>query len=65
MDERGKHYIWHQCYDALVETETRRLVLVESPLDITGERDYQGWLKQQKVHRMLTRDQASDIGSQK
>ncbi len=36
MDERGRHWLWDQCYDVLVETETRTLVVVGSIRDHTS-----------------------------
>jgi hypothetical protein len=28
MDERGRHWLWNECYDALVETESRRIMVI-------------------------------------
>ena len=30
MDERGTHWLWSECFDALVETETRRIMVIET-----------------------------------
>lgn len=30
MDERGRHWLWSECFDALVETETRKIMVLES-----------------------------------
>lgn len=35
MDERGKHWLWDECYNVLVETETRKLIVVGSARDHT------------------------------
>lgn len=35
MDERGRHWLWSECFDALVETETRKIMVLQS--DVTRE----------------------------
>ena len=35
MDERGKHWLWDQCYDVLVETKTFNLIAVAPIRDNT------------------------------
>ena len=39
MDERGHHWVWNQCYDVLVETETRTLIVVGSIKDHASVED--------------------------
>jgi hypothetical protein len=39
MDERGKHWVWNQCYDVLVETETSTLIVVGSIRDYVSVED--------------------------
>jgi hypothetical protein len=60
MDERGRHWIWHQCYDVLVETETRRIVIVDSIPDHVGTDNHKIWLKRTEARRKLIRDRAND-----
>ena len=36
MDERGKHWLWNQCYDVLVETKTFNLIAVAPIWDNTS-----------------------------
>jgi len=60
MDERGRHWIWHQCYSVLVETETRRIVIVDSIPDHVGTDNYNIWLKRTEARRKLIRDRAND-----
>jgi hypothetical protein len=41
MDERGTHWLWSECFDALVETETRRIMVLEPAVTGEGLRDNQ------------------------
>jgi hypothetical protein len=44
MDEQGTHWLWSECFDALVETETRRIMVLEPA--VTGE----GGLRNNQAH---------------
>ncbi|OBT43216.1 hypothetical protein VE00_06383 [Pseudogymnoascus sp. WSF 3629] len=41
MDERGTHWLWSECFDALVETETRRIIVLEPAVTREDLRDNQ------------------------
>jgi hypothetical protein len=39
IDEHDKHWVWNQCYDILVKTETGTLIIVGSIKDPTSIED--------------------------
>ena len=42
MDERGTHWLWSECFDALVETETRRIMVIGIIQDSSRENKAKG-----------------------
>ncbi|KFY01351.1 hypothetical protein O988_02790 [Pseudogymnoascus sp. VKM F-3808] len=51
MDERGRHCLWNRCFDALVETETRRIIVIGKILDLPRE-------NREKRRRAIVRNRA-------
>ncbi|OBT64130.1 hypothetical protein VE03_06282 [Pseudogymnoascus sp. 23342-1-I1] len=51
MDERGRHWLWNECFDALVETETRRIVVIGKVPDSSRE-------NREKGRRAIVRNKA-------
>ena len=53
MDERGRHWLWSECFDALVETETRKIMVLEPAAIEDGPMD-----KQAQARRAIVRNRA-------
>jgi hypothetical protein len=56
----GRYWIWHQCYDVLVEIGTRMIVIVDSIPNHVGTDNHMIWLKRAEARRKLIRDRAND-----